>query len=364
MLDAVFLGNSLQRWIVAVAIVLGALILGKILSVLVKAIGARLQSKLVASAAAGVGGPITAFVGIFGVRIASASLELPAGFTTLVEHGVVFFSVVTLTWLVANAYDAIHRGIFEPYARKPGAAIDLHLVAVLRTIVNVLVWVVGIASALNSVGFEVSAVLAGLGIGGLALALAAQDSVANLFGGLLVLAQRPFKVGDRIEVAGINGWVQEVGLRNTLIKNWYGRNVLVPNKKFIEGVLVNIDSQSVYYQELHLRLVQETRAAEMETALHILSEIVQEGPLLDKTSWIAFDKIDHGYFEIEFWYAIRKWTPRNAAQIGNEYEQICQGKTWVNLEILKRFEAAGIRLAVPLQAYVTNAPTVPRPALV
>ncbi len=356
MLDKIYLGNSIHRWIVAVAIFLGALLVGRLVSTLAKAIGARFKSKFLSSITAGIGGPVTALVALFGFRIAAESLELPSGVKGLVEKAGVFLSVITLTWLLANAYDAVHKGVFEPYSRKPGAAVDLHLFVVFRTIINVLVWVVGVASALNSVGFEVSAVLAGLGIGGMALALASQDTVSNLFGGLLVLTQRPFKVGERIEVAGINGWVTQFGLRNTIIKNWYGRIVLVPNKKFTDSVVINISSQELYYQELHLRLVPETTATEMEQSLQILRDIVKDGELLDKTPWVAFDKIDHGFLEIEFWYGILRWTPEESEQISNEYEKICQGKSWVNLEILKRFAAAGIRLALPVQAYVMNDP--------
>jgi MscS family membrane protein len=356
MLDKIYFGNSIQRWLVAAGIILGALIVGRLVSTLAKAIGGRFKSKFLSSITAGIGGPVTALVALFGVRIASESLELPSGVKGLVEKAGVFLSVVTLTWLTANAYDAIHKGVFEPYSRKPGAAVDLHLFVVFRTIINVLVWVVGVASALNSVGFEVSAVLAGLGIGGMALALASQDTVSNLFGGLLVLTQRPFKVGERIEIAGINGWVTQFGLRNTIIKNWYGRIVLVPNKKFTDSVVINISSQELYYQELHLRLVAETTATEMEQALQILRDIVKDGDLLDKTPWVAFDRIDHGFLEIEFWYGITRWTPEESAKISNEYEKICQGKTWVNLEIMKRFAAAGIHLALPVQAYVMNGP--------
>lgn len=367
MLEKVYLGNSIQRWLIATAILFGALILGRILSAVAKAIGTKLKSPFLASATAGVSGPLTTLVLIFGVRVAGESLELPGGVKDLTAKAVVFLSVITLTWLVANAYDAINKGVFEPYSRKPNAAVELHVFAVLRTVVNVLVWLIGIASALNSVGFEVSAILAGLGIGGMALALASQDTVANFFGGVLVLTQRPFKVGERIEVAGINGWVHQFGLRNTIIKNWYGRAVLIPNKKFTDSAVVNIDSQQVYYQEARLRLAPETTPDEMERALQILRDIVKDGELLDKTPWVAFDHIDHGFFEIEFWYAILKWTPKESAKIPNEYEKICLGKTWVNLEILKRFQAAGIRLALPLQAYVAHEPgarrAAPPPAL-
>jgi MscS family membrane protein len=353
MLNTIYFGNSIHRWAIAIAIVLAAAIVGRLVSSVAKAVGARLKSKFFSSIASGIGGPVTALVTLLGVRIAAESLELSPGVKNLVEKSGVFLSVITMTWLLANAYDAIHKGVFEPYARKPGAAIDLHLFVVLRTIINVLVWVVGVSSALNSVGFEVSAILAGLGIGGMALALASQDTVSNLFGGLLVLTQRPFKMGERIEVAGIDGWVHQFGLRNTVIKNWYGRIVLVPNKKFTDSVVVNISSQELYYQELHLRLVPETTATEMEVALQILRDIVKSSDLLDKTPWVAFDKIGHGFVEIEFWYGILRWTPAESAQIANEYEKICQGKTFVNLEITRRFAAAGIKFALLTQTYVT-----------
>ena len=328
MLDTTYIGNPIKRWFVAVALLLGAFLLGRMVSALLRIFGARFKSQLLSAMATESRGPVTALVSVLGGRVAAEALVLPAGVKVLVEKGLAFLSVITLTWLVANTYDAVHKGVFEPYARK--------------------------SSAMNSIGFEVSAILAGVGIGGMALALASQDTVANLFGGVLLLAQRPFKVGERIEVAGINGWVHQLGLRNTTIKNWYGRLVIIPNKKFIDSVLINIDSQSVYYQELRLRLVAETTPEQVEKALQILRDIVADGPLLDKTPWVAFDRIEHGFFEIEFWYAILKWTAKDAPSIPNEYEKLCQGKTWVNLEILRRFEAARLRFAVPLQAYVAG----------
>lgn len=75
----------------------------------------------------------------------------------------------------------------------------------------------GAGSALSSAGFNVSAVIAGLGIGGIAIAMASKDIVSNILGGVVVLTQRPFNIGNRIKVAGEDGWVQEVGLRATRI---------------------------------------------------------------------------------------------------------------------------------------------------
>ncbi|MBZ5710718.1 mechanosensitive ion channel family protein [Nannocystis pusilla] len=352
MLDSVYLGNSIQHWIIALAIVVGSLAAGWIISAFIRLLGKRFKSEFMVSVAAGAGDPVTALVVLFGVRIAAESLALPVGVREIANNATVFCTVVVFTWLAANAYDAVHRGVFEPYAKRPGAGVDLHLFAVLRTIINIVIWIIGLASALNSVGFEVSAILAGLGLGGMALALASQDTVANVFGGVLVLTQRPFKIGERIEVDGIDGWVQHVGLRQTVVKNWYGRTVLIPNKRFTDSVVINIDSQSVYFQELRLRLAPETTAAQLKSATEILHQIAVDGPLLDNSPWIALDKIGHGYFEIEFWYGILRWTSAQARQFPDEYEKICRGKTWVNLEVISRFEAAGIRFALPIQAYV------------
>ena len=119
---------------------------------------------------------------------------------------------------------------------------------------------------------------------------------------------------------------------------------MIPNKKLSDSIVINIDSQSLYYQEARLRLDPRTSAAEVERALAILADIVREIDLLDKTPWIMFDKIEHGFFEIEFWYAIPRWTAREASSIPNEYEKICRAKSLVRLEVLKRFASAGMTM--------------------
>nr|WP_255216269.1 mechanosensitive ion channel family protein [Pseudenhygromyxa sp. WMMC2535] len=266
--------------------------------------------------------------------------------------GTTFFVGVILTWLLVRAYDAVHQGLFLPYARRPETAIDLHVFSVLQTVVSVLLWAIGLASALASIGFEVTAVLAGLGIGGVAIALASQDTVSNFFGGLIVLTQRPFKVGDRIAVAGVDGWVQHLGFRTTIIKNWYGRDITVPNTQFTNSMVTNIDSQSCYYFEVRPRLDPRTTPAQLVEALKICRQVVLDHQdMLDEISWEAVDKIGHGYIEVEFWYAVSKWSPDERERFPNEYQKQCMAKTAVNLELLRRFEAAGIVLALPMDVH-------------
>lgn len=361
MLDKIYFGSSLTRWLIALGVMVGVATIGRVAVVVLRLSARRIGSRLAIEAVEHTGEPLATISTLFGIRLAMESLVLPARVAELSATGLKLMLSIAVTWLIVRVYDAIHDGIFVPYSRRGEARIELHFFVILRNIMRLLLWLVGIATALSGVGIEVSAVLAGLGIGGMAIALASQDTVANVFGGVLVLLQRPFKAGERIEVAGINGWVQAIGLRNTAVRNWYGRTVLIPNKKFTDSVLTNIDSQSAYVEELRLRFDPRTPAESVERGLQIIRQIALECELLEKPSWVALDKIDRGYIEVEFWYSITKWSPKEQDRFADEYQKVCQAKTSVNLELLRRFEAAGIRLALPSEARLGLTPEQARP---
>lgn len=348
-MDTIFLGNALSRWLIAAGLILGAVVIGRLLVRVLKASAQKIGNRLLIAVLEETAGLLTLMLTLIGVRIAIESLTLPQALSLGLAQGLKFAMAIVLTWLVVGLYDALHKSVLEPYSQRPDSIIERHLFMVLRTFAHVLIWLVGLATGLNSIGFEVTAILAGLGIGGMALALASQDTVANIFGGVIILTQRPFKIGDRIEVDSVNGWVQKIGLRNTTVMNWYGRLVQIPNKRFTDGIVTNIDSQSCYYVECRLRIEPWTAPDLVQQGLSILRDIVAENDLLLKQPWAALDKVDLGYLEIEFWYAIAKWSPQEKDAIANEYEKICQAKTRVNLEILRRFQAAGIKLAIPMR---------------
>lgn len=362
-MNNVILGNSLSDWLLAAGFIFLGVLIGRVAAGLLKGMVKRLGNEFLVTVADESSAALTLGVTLAGVSAAVESLTLPARISHLSGQAIVFVFVLALTWLVSGLYEALHKRVFVPYAGRSGGTIDLHLITVLRSLARALIWFAGLASALNSVGFEVTAVLAGMGIGGVALAMASQDTVANLFGGLIVLTQRPFKAGERIEVAGVNGWVQKIGLRTTTVTNWYGRTVQIPNKVFTDGVVTNIDSQGCYYQEARLRIEPWTPPVKVEEALDILRQIVDDNDLLLKTGWAALDKVDPAFLELEFWYAIAKWSADEKASIGNEYEKICQAKTQVNLAVLRRFEQAGIRFALlPMKVEVKASANTLQPA--
>lgn len=352
MFDSAIFQTPLSRWLAVAATLLAALIAGRIAGALLRAAARRIDSRLLQAIADQSQAPITTLLMVFAVRASLELLSVPPDAVASIDLGFKFLVILILTWLVIQVYEALHVALFVPYARSPEAGAGLHVFVVLRTVVRVLLWVVGIASGLHTVGLEVGAVLAALGIGGIALALAAQDTVANVFGGFLIMFQRPFKVGERIDVAGIDGWVENLGLRNTAIRNLAGRLVLVPNKKFTDSVVTNVDSQGVYKEEVRLRLDVNTPADRVERALRILHDIVEEDDALDDERYVFVGTLGHGWLEIEFKYAIAKWDPRDPNELPGEYIKITAAKTRVHLEILRRFAAEGIRLAIPTEARV------------
>ena len=135
---------------------------------------------------------------------------------------------------------------------------DDQLLPVVRKGLRATIWILGILVALNNAGYNVGALLAGLGIGGLALAMAAKDTVANIFGGVTIFTDKPFKINERIKLGGFDGTITEIGIRSTRLKTLEGRVVTIPNAKFTGGMVENVSMEPSRKVVLNLGLVYDT----------------------------------------------------------------------------------------------------------
>ena len=128
------------------------------------------------------------------------------------------------------------------YVRSLDSRGAVHQIGVLRKIVNFGVWALVIVLVLGQLGYKVSALLATLGVAGLAVALALQDTLANVFAGFYIVADRSIKVGDYVKLdSGEEGFVEDVSWRNTRIRLWANNMVIVPNSKLIQSIVTNYD---------------------------------------------------------------------------------------------------------------------------
>ncbi len=348
MLDYELFGNKTISWLLLLAFTVGGLIVARIQISVLRAIGNRIQGVLRPLAKA-LETPVLWAGFLLGLRLGIEPLSFPEQLAATVTLAITFLFVLLITWAMTRAYEAVHQHVFLPYAKREDTGIDLNLLNVGGLVVRALIWTLGIGSALNSAGFNVSAVLAGLGIGGLAIAMASQDTVANIFGGIIILAQRPFTIGQRIRVAGQDGWVQEVGLRTTRLRSWLGRDIFLPNKVFTDSSLENVDSQKCYFYEMRPRLAYGTTAEQVREAMDILRQIVIECEGTDDKSWVCLASVQDGLPEIEMWYAIDLWQPSDKERWPGEYDKKSSVFTFINLEMMARFAEAGIRFGVPVE---------------
>jgi MscS family membrane protein len=157
----------------------------------------------------------------------------------------VYMILVTfaVAWALVKVIDTIIEEYLLPFAEKSEGTLDDQLVPIARKVVGVVIWSGAALIALTNAGYDVGAILAGLGIGGVAVALAAKDTLSNFFGSIAIFVDRPFRINDRIKVAGFDGTVTEIGLRTSRLRTLDGRIVTMPNANFSANAIENVSSE-------------------------------------------------------------------------------------------------------------------------
>ncbi|MFC1639934.1 mechanosensitive ion channel family protein [Gemmatimonadota bacterium] len=216
------------------------------------------------------------------------------------------------------------------------------MLPIVRKGTKIVVWTIALIVALNNAGYDVGAVLAGLGIGGLALAMAAKDTVSNIFGGFTIFTDRPFTINERVKVAGFDGTVKEIGIRSTRLQTLAGTMVTIPNSTFADSPVENVSLEPSRKVTTNLGLTYDTSPEKMEKAIELLQTIGAEHEALDEKVLTSFNAFGDFAMNILFIYYILP---------GND---ILQTQTDINLRILKEFTAEGLDFAFPTQTILAS----------
>ncbi len=348
-----FYGNTIKDYLIAFGIILAALVAGKILywisSKFLGKLTAKTKSKLDDILVDKLEEPLV-FGLVLGVSWWALNTYLTYGDEgNFINHLFNFLTVINVTWLIARLSDALIEEYVVPLTEKSKSDLDDQLLPIFRKGLRIIIWTLGIIVGLNNAGYDVGAVIAGLGIGGLAFALAAQDTVKNFFGGIMIFADKPFQIGDRIQIDDIDGFVREIGIRSTRIETLAGRIVTVPNSMFSDDAVENVDKEPTRKVVLNIGLTYETKASEIELAITTLKEIAKENSaLVDDEVLTSFNSFGDFSLGILFIYYIRKEA------------DILETQTVMNLAILRKFNEKGLEMAFPTQTVYhqqMNAPT-------
>jgi MscS family membrane protein len=340
-----FYHNTVGEWAISLAIMVGTLVAAKILywifGRIIKKLTARTKTKLDDILIDMLEEPLVLIATIAGVWFSVNRLSFPEGVENWINKVYWVMIALTITWLLARLVDAIIREYIVPLTEKTENDLDDQIVPIIRKAVRAAIWILGIIIALNNAGYNVGALLAGLGIGGIALAMAAKDTVANFFGGVTVFTDKPFKINDRIKIGGFDGTITEIGIRSTRLKTLENRIVTIPNSTFTGGLVENVSSEPHRKVVLKLGLIYDTTAAQLQEGMKALQAIVDTTEALEENTTISFNEFGDFALGILFIYYIKKDADIMATQ------------TAVNIEIKKRFEEIGLEMAFPTQTVYT-----------
>lgn len=251
--------------------------------------------------------------------------------------GLKMLVAVSLAYLAVKCVDLLML-----YWRERSAAggvdksFDEMLVPVISKSMKVFVIVVAVLLTSDNLGMNIKSVLASLSIGGLALGLAAQDTLANIFGAVSVFIDKPFRIGDRIKLDTVDGQVESIGLRSTRVRSLDGYLVTIPNKTMGNAIITNITRRPSIKTEINFGLTYNTSVDQIRLALSIIDDIYRKHPLTASVD-IVFNNFADSSLNIQVVHFCK-------APTYNDYLIAIQE---MNLTLKKRFDEAGLEFAFP-----------------
>tara|TARA_Y100000994_G_scaffold212555_1_gene187439 strand:- start:288 stop:1340 length:1053 start_codon:yes stop_codon:yes gene_type:complete len=334
-------GNPIENWLIAIGILVGSFVFVKILYWVFSNIFQKITSKTTNSLddtlLRTLQKPITFLVIVSAYFYSVKFLHFSLNTESILLNIAYIFIALGITSIISRIIDAVISEVILPISEKSETSFDNHLIPVIQKAVRAIIWSLGIVIGLDNIGFDITAMIAGLGIGGLALALAAQDSVKNIFAGIMIFLDKPFKIKDRIKIDGHDGVVEEVGLRSTRIRTLEGRIVTIPNCTFTDNSVINVTSQPALKVKINLGLTYDTNEDDMQKAINILQDIVKNQDAITDDYAAGFDGFGDFSLNILFMYYVRPESHWLNTQ------------TLVNKEVLKRFNEEGLEFAFPTQ---------------
>jgi MscS family membrane protein len=238
---------------------------------------------------------------------------------------------LAVVWFVYRVVRLIDVEL-ERRAESPDSQVDdLQASIVGKTIRWVVVIIGAIVLIQNLTGVQAGPLIASLGIGGLAVALAAKESLSNMLGTATILFDKPFKIGERIEIEDYNGIVEQVGYRSTRLRTWDGHVVTLPNQKIITSALENVGIRPHIRWKTNITITYDTPPDKVDRAVEIIRDVIenQEGTDMNTPPWVFFNEFNDASLNIMVWAwyappelkAYHAWRMRNCRDIFRRFNE-------------------------------------------
>jgi len=340
-----YLGSTLPQYFLFFVVVGVGAILGRSLSYLYRR---RLERAVEATEtevddiiAHALGGPVVLLGVIAGVAVGRRFLTPVEPLASILGVGVDIPIVVALAWIAVRLTDGLIETYMLEYADRTESKLDDELVPIVSRVTNIAIVTTAGIVIMDTVGYDVTAIVASLGVGGIAIAFASRKTMADIFGGAHILTTKPFLVDDVVDIDGTTGTVEEVGLRTTRLRDFDGRTITLPNSTIANAEITNITSEASRRITTFIRLSYNTTPAEMESALDLIEATTNgvDGVDPERTGAWFWEYGDVG-MKIRLEYYIDDLSRWKAVKNG------------VNHDIQRAFDDADLEMAVPPRPFV------------
>jgi len=322
---------ALSRWIARLGIIL--------LRPLARTLVPKLESSLLHT----VTGPVQLLLAGALLRAGVEWLEPPALLRLYLARFCTLLIIMGTAWFFANAVDVVIEEVrLRLIARR--STLSRSALPLISRVVKVTIFVFAVTAVIGSWGYNTSTILAGLGIGGIAIALAAQKTIENLFGGVAVVSDRPVAVGDFCKFGDRVGTVEDIGLRSTRVRTLDRTLVSIPNAEFSSMVLENFSQRDKVWFHPTLNLRRDTTPKQVRNILEAIRRILTEDPKVEAGALpVRFIGAGSYSLDIEIFAYIRT----------ANYDEFLKIQEDLLLRIMDAISAAGTALALPTQASIS-----------
>ena len=346
--NTTFYSNPLSEWLISIGIIVAAMLVAKSIRWIFQNVIAKLTKKTKSNLDdvlfEKIEKPVAYAVVIFGLWAALKHLKFGGKVDDYLNDAYKILVIINATWLISRAINGLIREYMQRSADKKSGSdkFDNSVIHTLNKVVGGFIWIFGIVIALGHIGVNIGALITGLGIGGVAFALASQDTIKNIFAGVVLFVDRPFRIGDRIKIDAYDGVVEDVGIRSVRIRTLDKRLITMSCSRVADAVIENVSSEPMRRVILLLNLTYDTTPEKMQLALDLLKNMPEVVPEIKHDISAYFNNYIDFALQITFIYYIRK----------NVHVLDTQSK--VNLKILSLFNENGLEFAFPTQTVIVE----------
>ena len=352
LLEKTFLGIDIQSWLTAIGIIIIAWIVKRIFGVIydrvLHSISAKTRNDFDDLVITSLQKPMEMLVFIGGLYLALETLQLPVKPIDLQALSVILIKVlvtIAITRAFFNLADLVDY-LLCGKVECSRSAIDENIVSMIRKFLRGVIIFLAVLMVIQNLGYSITGLLASLGIGGIAVAMAARDSIANIFGSLMIIFDRPFKAGDWVVAGNLEGTVEEIGFRSTKIRTFAKTLITVPNNVIANMAIDNFSQMPKRRIKLNIGVTYETSSEQMRQAVEKIRELLKSHPAIDQEFFLV-NFTDFGASSLDIMvYCFTKTT------VWGEYLDARQD---VSLKIMDLLEGMGLEIAFPSQTlYLQN----------